>query len=109
MLVTSALAVFPYLVPLLLFVVAIVLVRKYVRSRDPGLIWLVLAVVAWPLLFRALEHPIVARLVKGHQAGQATLGSLVLAIALLQQFIGVCLLLVAALYLYKSRLPGANL
>jgi hypothetical protein len=73
----------------LLFVVAIVLVRKYLRSRDPGLIWLVIAVVAWPLLFSALEHPIFARLVKGHQhltagTGQVTLGSLVLSFALLQ-------------------------
>jgi hypothetical protein len=83
MLVTSALAVFPYLVPLLLCVVAIVLVYKYLGSRDPGLIWLVIAVVAWPLLFRALEHPIFDRLVTGHQhlmagTGQATFGSLVL-------------------------------
>jgi hypothetical protein len=106
----------PYLVPALLIVVAAVLVRKYFRTQDVGLLWLAVAVVVWPLASRAIEHgalfhfsnPVQGRpggfyefLMPGN--GQVSLGTLVVAFTLVQQFIGAGLLLIAALHLYKSR------
>jgi hypothetical protein len=116
MFITGLIFVLPYLVPVLLIGVAVVLVRKYLRTQDVGLLWLAGAVVVWPLLSRAIEHRVLLHFgtaVQGHPAGfyqflmaengQESLGTLVLAFTLVQQFIGAGLLLLAALYLYKAR------
>jgi hypothetical protein len=95
--------------------IAAILVRRYLRTRDVGLVWLGAAVVVWPLVSRLLEagervsidraihkqaviYPF-TRIV----SGQITTGSLVLSLAVFQQLIGVCLLLVAVLYLSRAK------
>jgi hypothetical protein len=82
-------------------VIAVVLVRKYVRTRDVGLIWLGVAVVVWPLvtpLLAAGERVFIDRLAR-HQSvgfypfslvarGEMTLGSLVASLQLAEQVVG---------------------
>jgi hypothetical protein len=74
------------------------------------------AVVIWPLLSKLLERVLIDRTLN-HQwtafypftlveRGQMTLGSLVTSLALFQQLIGVCLLLIAVLYLSKTKTPS---
>jgi hypothetical protein len=101
---------------LLHLAIAVILVRKFIQTRDIGFIWLGGAVVIWPLLSRLLDagqHVLIQRILS-HQwtavypftlveRGQMTLGSLVASLALCQQLIGVCLLLIAVLYLSKTR------
>jgi hypothetical protein len=100
--------------------IAIILVRKFLKTRDVGFIWLGVAVVIWPLvsrLFERGEHVFIDRLAR-HQSvgfyqfslverGQMTLGNLVVSLALFQQLIGICLLLVAVLYLARTK-PDSN-
>lgn len=95
---------------------AVVLVRKYLRTRDVGFVWLGVAVVIWPLVSGLLEvgeRSLIDRLVHGHsvgfypfslvERGQMSAGFLMTSLRLAQQVIGVCLLLVAVLYLYKAK------
>jgi hypothetical protein len=101
---------------LLHLAIAVVLVRKYLRTRDVGFVWLGVAVVVWPIVSRLLElgeRTLIDRVVRHEWAGvypfsliergQMTLGELVSSLALVQQLIGVCLLLVAVLYLSKTK------
>jgi hypothetical protein len=100
-------------------VIAIVLVRKYLRTRDVGFVWLGVAVVIWPLVSFLLQHSegvLVNRIVRGQRVGfypfsllergQMSIGSFIYSLNLLQQLIGVCLLLVAVLYLSKTKSNG---
>jgi hypothetical protein len=98
--------------------IVVLLARKYLRTREVGFIWLGVAVVVWPLMSRLLEagERVSINRVAHKQAvifpftlvasGQITNGSLVTLFAVVQQLIGVCLLLVAVLYL--SRMNGAG-
>jgi hypothetical protein len=99
--------------------IAFILVRKYLRTRDVGFVWLGVAVVIWPLLSRLLEtgeHVLMSRLARRQvvgvfpfslvEHGQLTAGGLMVSFTLLQQLIGVCLLLVAVLYLSKTKSAG---
>jgi hypothetical protein len=104
---------------LLYLVVAVVLVRKYVRTRDVGFVWLGIAVIVWPLvtpLLDAGERVFIDRLTR-HQfvsfypfsmvaRGKMTVGSLVASLQMAERLVGVCLLLIAVIYLYKSRDGG---
>ena len=103
---------------LLHLAIAVILVRKFIQTREIGFIWLGAAVVIWPLLSRLLdagERVLIDRTLN-HQwvafypftlveRGQMTLGSLVASLALFQQVIGVGLLLIAVLYLSKTKTP----
>jgi hypothetical protein len=96
--------------------IAVVLVRKYIRTRDAGFIWLGIAVVIWPVLSRLLdggERVFIDRVIQ-HQPvglypfslverGDMTMGQLVLAFSVGEQLIGIVLLLVAVLYLYRTN------
>jgi hypothetical protein len=96
--------------------IAAVLVRQYLRTRDVGFVWLGVAVVIWPGISRLLEGGekiFIDRLIR-HQSvgfypftlvasGGMTSGSLVMSLAVFQQLIGVCLLLVAVLYLARAK------
>ena len=116
---------FAALAVVLHFVIAIILVRKYERTRDVGFVWLGVAVVIWPLVSLLLEREerslidrVVHQRVVGFypfslvQHGQMTLGGLVTSLSLVHQLIGICLLLVAVLYLSKTKntidLPAAG-
>lgn len=96
--------------------IAVVLVRRYLRTRDAGLIWLGIAVVVWPLVSRMLQlasRPFIDRLVhhewigfypfKLVATGQMTIGQLVIYLGSLSQLVGICLLFVAVLYLANPR------
>jgi hypothetical protein len=97
-------------------VIAMVLVRKYIRTRDAGFIWLGAAVVVWPVVSNLLnqgEHLLVDRIIR-HQPvsifpfnlverGDIAISSTMAALAWGEQIIGVGLLLVAVLFLSANR------
>jgi hypothetical protein len=97
--------------------IAIVLVRNYLRTRDIGFVWLGMAVLIWLLLSPLLDlgrQNLIDRKLKGQpvgvfpfnlvQHGQMTIGNLFTSISLLNIVIGASLLLVAVLYLGKTRI-----
>src|SRR4029453_6177713 len=98
---------------LLHLAIAIVLVRKYIQTRDVGFVWLGGAVVIWPLLSKLLgpgERFLIDRTLNHQwtpltfiQQGEMSIGTLVASLALFKQLIGVCLLLIAVLYLSKTK------
>ena len=101
---------------LLHLAIGVLLVRKFTQTRDIGFIWLGVAVVIWPLLSKLLDvgARVLIERTLNHQwtgfypftlieRGQVTIGSLVASLALFQQIIGVCLLLIAVLYLSKTK------
>jgi len=112
--VTTALAT---LAILLYLAIAAVLVRTYKRTGDVGLVWLALAIGIWPLVSRLLafaERPLIDRVVR-HQpvgfypfslveSGQLTLGQIVSYISAAEQIVGICLLLLAVVYLSKTSI-----
>ncbi len=97
--------------------IAIILVRQYLRTRNIGFVWLGVAVVIWPVVSRLLalgEQSLIDRIRFRHQfvgfypftlveSGQMTFGSLIVSLDLIQEVIGICLMLVAVLYLSKPR------
>jgi hypothetical protein len=102
---------------LLHLAIAVILLRKFMRTRDVGFIWLGVAVVIWPLVSKLLdagERVLIDRTLN-HQwvtypftlveRGQMTIGDLVTSLASFQQLVGVCLLLISVLYLSKTRTP----
>lgn len=93
-----------------------VLVRNYLRTRNIGFAWLGLAAVIWPLLSKLIDSRVsnlVDRVLKGQpigffpfslvQHGQMSVGTLVMSLVYFQRTIGPCLLLIAVLYLGKSK------
>jgi hypothetical protein len=80
---------------LLHLAIAVVLIRNYLRTHDPGLIWLGIAVVVWPLVSRLLNlgsQGLINRVVHHESvgfypfslvaSGQMTIGELVLYLGL---------------------------
>ncbi|MES2222886.1 MAG: hypothetical protein V4587_18195 [Acidobacteriota bacterium] len=108
--------VFASLSVLLYVAIAVVLVVKWIRTRDIGIAWLGIAVVIWPWiagLLRWGETIQIRRLVR-HQTvgffpfslvehGNATIGGLFTTLNSLQQLIGAGLLLIAVMYLYNGK------
>ena len=96
--------------------IVIALVRKYLRTHDAGFIWLGAAVILRPWVSGLLDHgkhTLLDRISQGQldgfypfsliQRGQITVGSLFTSLSLLQNLIGGGLLLVAVLYLHKTK------
>jgi hypothetical protein len=79
---------------LLRLAIAAVLVRKYLRTRDIGLMWLGVAVVLWPPLSVLLQLGLV-RAIGG--------GDIIMYLNQSQRVIGAGLLLVAVLYLSRKK------
>lgn len=88
--------------------VALVLIRKYLDTRDDGFIWLGIAIVILPIasaLLSAGQQVAIDHLVHRHPialypfslvaSGQMTIGTLISQLTLIKQLIGVGLLLVA--------------
>jgi hypothetical protein len=94
---------------------AIVLVRKYLRTRDIGFVWLGVAGVIWPLVSGLLVSGLLiqdkAVMITHHffrfypfsLRRQASASSVVVVLWSVQQLIGVGLLLVAVLYLHRMK------
>ena len=81
---------------------AIVLIRKYLRTKSIGFVWLAIAAVIWPFLNQWPQ--ILLHDVARHQVtGQLTPGALTLLLYYLRYFIDVSILLAAVVYLV--RLP----
>ena len=76
----------------LYLVIAILLVRTYRRTNDVGFIWLGTAVLVWPVVARLLESAL--RFNVGRVAPLAHLS---------QQVFSLALLLIAVLYLSKTK------
>ena len=95
--------------------IGFVLMRKYSQTRDLGFIWLGIAVVAWPLMSRLIAVGVSLSIdrVIHHQSvwfpfnliesGRVSIGSTIKLLATSQQLIEVVLLLVAVLYLARTK------
>lgn len=97
--------------------IAVLLIRKYLRTRDVAFIWLGVAVLVWPVVSRLLLDPLahlaIDRLTHGEaiglfpftlvEHGRMTLGTLVVSMAWAQELVGICLLFIAVLYLSKAH------
>ena len=96
--------------------IGVIPVQKYLRTRDVGFVWLGAAFVIWPLVSRLLQQGdrfLIDRIVHCEpvefypfslvERGRMTIGGLVASFNRLQQLIGVCLLLIAALYLSGTK------
>jgi hypothetical protein len=96
--------------------VGAILIRQYLRTRDAGLVWLGVAVIVWPVVSRLLEggERIFIDRLASHQSmgfypftlvasGQVTVGSLMTSFAAFRQFVGICFLLIAVLYLSRAK------
>lgn len=102
-----------YIILLLYLVIAVVLIRKYLRTRDVGLIWLGAAVVIWPPILRWLFLDQVPRYVQHHRSGaypslsvlgtQMSIGSFLISLDELQQIFGLVLVLVAVLLISNAN------
>ena len=111
MLITALTFFLPALVLVVLILAAAVLLLKYQRTKDAGLLWLVVAGVIWPVASRIIERRIVHS-INGHAGvyqylaannGQMSLGTFVVTATLVDHFIGASLLLLAALLLYRGK------
>jgi hypothetical protein len=112
MLTTALTSFLPVAVLAVLVLTAAVLLLKYRRTRDVGLLWLVVAGVIWPVVSRIIERRIVHSANSGHPGiyqylapknGEMSLGIFVIAAALVDHLIAASLLLLAALYLYRGK------
>jgi hypothetical protein len=97
--------------------IAVVAVRKYIRTRDRGFVWLVIAVVLWPLINNVInkyENSVLTRVFRGGHAPtffpfslsssqQMTTGTLIYLLTSIQSLVGISLVLVAILQLYKRN------
>jgi len=104
------------LVVILNLALAVVLICKYLRTRDAGFIWLGVAVVIWPLISGMVDRGIgkyFVRLRYNHlpglypfslvERGQMSIGTFFMIISSLQRLIEVALLVVAVLYLRNTK------
>ena len=88
---------------ILYLAIATMLVRKYLRTRNVGFVWLGVAVVVWPLLSSLLQY---GQRLYIHRFGSGpfyTIGELVTTITYAQQFVGLALLFTAVFYLSKTK------
>jgi hypothetical protein len=87
--------------------VAVLLVRKYLRSRNVGFIWLGIAVVVWPLTSALLgqgERVFIQRAIsRNFFPFEMMPGSFVALLSMAQQVIGIGLVLVAVIYLCQAK------
>jgi hypothetical protein len=95
---------------------ALALVAKYMRTRDPGFIWLGAAVILWPLCAYWLnrgEATLLDRVIHGQPVGvypfnliserRMTVAQFVRLSGSVEQLIGAALLLVAVLFLSRPN------
>ena len=61
--------ILPALALILHIAIAIILFRKFLKTRDAGFIWLGVAVVIWPLVSRLFEHVFIDRLARHQLVG----------------------------------------
>jgi hypothetical protein len=93
--------------PVLYIIAAVLLVRRYLRTRDAGLLWLGAAVLVWPYMSRLLQRGEL-RLALHSSFGfvlgeQMTPGNFYTLLQSFNQVIGAGFVLVAILYLTKNR------
>jgi len=92
------------------------IIRKYLRTRDIGFIWLGVAVVIWPIVSRVLDRgkdDFIFRLLRHERVGffpfalvehgRMSVGSLDATFVLFQRLIGIGLLMVAVFYLRRTK------
>ncbi len=95
--------VFSFLIRALYIGLGVVLIRKYLRTRDAGFIWLGVAAVLWPMASPLLDSLVMERIISGHSNSQMTMGEIASLARAVQQTISLGLLLVAVLYLSRTK------
>jgi hypothetical protein len=100
----------PMLIPILAAVtvvfylaIATVLVRRYLRTREVGFVWLGMAVIVWPLLSSLLGYGQRLFIQRVGSGPFYTIGELVVTIMYGRQIIGLALLFTAVFYLSKTK------
>jgi hypothetical protein len=99
--------------------IIVALIRKYLRTRDVGFVWLGVAAVIWPFasgFLAASLRMLVQRGINGNPVavyplslighGELTYGSVLAVFSMTRQVIATGLMLIAILYLH--RLPREN-
>ena len=99
--------------------IIVALIRKYLRTRDVGFVWLGVAAVIWPFasgFLAASLRMLVQRSINGNPVavyplslighGELTYGSVLAVFSMTRQVIATGLMLIAILYLH--RLPREN-
>lgn len=94
--------------------IAVVLVRKYLHTRDIGFIWLGIAAVVWPFVSGFLAEclrMLIHRSINGDPVavyplslighGEITYGAVLVVFNMTRQVIATALMLVAILYLHR--------
>jgi type II secretory pathway component PulF len=96
--------------PALYVIAAVLLVRRYLRTRDAGLLWLGAAVLVWPYMSMLLERGelrlVLRSSVRLMFGEQMTSGNLYTLFQSLNHLIGAGLTLLAILYLTKNHASG---
>lgn len=88
--------------------IAVVIVRKYLRTRDIGFVWLGAALIIWPLsanLLNVFRQVLIDRFVR--QYGDAHSDAVITAFSAGKELIGAALLLVAVLCLHRMSTRSA--
>lgn len=99
---------------------ALALVSKYMRTRDPGFIWLGVAVILWPLCtywLNQTEANLLNRVIRGQPVGfypfnliasrRMTVPEFIRLNGSVQQLIGAALLLVGVMFLGRTKRESA--
>jgi hypothetical protein len=94
----------------------VVLILKYLRTRDVGFVWLGVAVVIWPIVSNLLnrgERIGIDRVTSGRsvgifpftliERGETSIGNFVSTLALLHFLVGIALLFIAVFYLCRTK------
>jgi hypothetical protein len=94
----------------------VVLILKYLRTRDVGFVWLGVVVVIWPVVSNLLnrgEHIGIDRVLSGRsvaffpftliERGETSIGNFVMTLALLHYLVGIGLLFIAVFYLCRTK------
>jgi hypothetical protein len=107
---------------ILLYVAVLgVLVRKYIRTRDVGFLWLGVAVILWPGVRGILDivkQSTISLLLSGQPAkwypanlvhrGQMSVGYFAASFNMVESMIGMLLLLIAVSYLGRPRISTSS-
>lgn len=83
----------------------VVLIRKYLRTRDIGFVWLGVALVVWPMAQGAIRGAINAN--ASRFLSRHTLGTRYQLFSMSLWAVGAALQLVAVLYLHRKK-PARN-
>ncbi|HEX4156727.1 MAG TPA: hypothetical protein VHY48_14060 [Acidobacteriaceae bacterium] len=102
-----------YAAAVLIVALIVVLVYMLVRTRNPGFLWLCIAVILWPILCYFVENSVIHALGGNRQPvwfpanliKQDQLGTFFIYWRAIEKIVKVLLLFIASLYFFRRTLP----